>query len=131
MRPSSVTETRDALGLALQLGDFARHFAGRPVRDETLDVNPVLGNIAIEQSALGRVHHRARTADEPAVHLRSVRDQMGDRLLAARTVEHAVEQFDVLLLGVEKMVELEPAEMLSLSAASASRKITEELSRLP
>ncbi len=37
-----------------------------------------------------------------------------DRLLAARAVEHAVEQLDVLLLGVEEMVDFEPAEMLVL-----------------
>ena len=31
-------------------------------------------------------------------------------------VEHAVEQLDVLLLGVEEMVDFEPAEMLVLQA---------------
>ena len=37
-----------------------------------------------------------------------------DRVLAARAVEHAVEQLDVLLLGVEEMIDFEPAEILVL-----------------
>ena len=44
----------------------------------------------------------------------AIGDQRVDRLFQPLAVQHAVEQLDVLLLGVEEMIEFEPAEMLVL-----------------
>ena len=112
VRPSSVTETVTPSALRPQLLYLERYGFGRPVGGEALDVDPVLRDVAIEKNALGRVHHRTGSANEPAIHVGRIGHQRGYRLLQTLTVEHSVEQFDVLLFLVKEMVDFEPAEML-------------------
>ena len=85
--PAGAAVERDgdahALRLGLQLRPFPRDRAGRPVRGEALDMDPVLGDVAVEQRAFGRIHHRPGPADEPAVDLGRIGDQLRDRLIAA------------------------------------------------
>src|SRR5207253_10674887 len=97
----------DTLGLGLQLRDLASDGFGGTVGGEALDMDSPLVDSAIEQRALGGIHHWAGPADEPAVDLGRIRDEQGNRLLAPLAVEHAVEQLNVLFLGVEEMIEFE------------------------
>src|SRR6185369_7795353 len=65
----------DPGGLRLKLLHLASHRFGRPIGGKTLDVDPILGDIAVEQHPFRRIHHRSRPADEPAVDLRGIGNQ--------------------------------------------------------
>ena len=70
-------------------------------------MDPVLGDAALEQRLLGRVHHRPGAADEEGGDLGGI-DQMVEDLVAFGAIEHAVEQVDILGLLGEEMMDLQP-----------------------
>src|SRR5438270_7588563 len=113
---------RDSCRLGLQLRHLLGHRPGGTIGGEALDMDTLFGDVAVAQRAFSSVHHRSGTADEPPVDFGRVGDQARYRLLQTFAAQHAVEQLDVLLLGVEEMIDFEPAEMLVLQSCERFEK---------
>ena len=122
VRPSSVTETVTPSACVCSCAiSRATASGGRSAVKRSIWMRS-FGDVAVEQRAFRSVHHWTGAADEPAIDVARIRHQMGDRFLQPPAIEHAVEQFDVLLFLVEEMVDFEPTEVLVLQRGKSFEK---------
>ena len=115
VRPSSVTATVTPFRLASEAAAISRATApaGRSAVKRSMWIRSLATLRSSKAPSAASIIGPGPQMNQPSTSAASG-TSAGDRLVQPLAVEHAVEQLDVLLLGIEEMIDLEPAEMLVL-----------------